>query len=107
MEYKLMSEMIKQEVEYILKEICGLEYNSIDSIEYNNEENSINVIVLETWVTKDDDGIEREYEDTEDVILSDVTIDFEHGQMSESIHEYKKYIVAKGYYYLWRDNKYY
>lgn len=106
MKYKLMSVMTKQEIEYILKEVCNLEYNSIDSIEYSNEENSISITVLEYWEVIEDDGIRQTYEDTEDIILSDETIEFEHGQMSKSIHEYKKYIIAKGYYYLWKDNKY-
>ena len=106
MKYKLMSDMTKEEIEYILKKVCELEYNVIDSIEYNKKENSIDITVLETWTTKDDNDILVNIEDTEDITLSNSEINFEHGQMEDAQYRYKQYILAKGYYYLLKDNQY-
>lgn len=106
MKFKKMCEMPKKEIEYILKEVCGLEYNELDSIEYDKDNNKINIVVLETWVTKDDDGSLINIEDTEEIIMWDNTIEFEHGQIIEEKYDYKQYILAKGYYYLLKDNKY-
>lgn len=102
MKYKLMSDMTKEEIEYILKEVCKLEYNTIESLEYNTEENTIDITVLETWTTNDDNDIE----DTEDITLSNREINFEYCQMNNARYKYKQYILAKGYHYLLEDNQY-
>lgn len=104
MKYKQMSEMTKDEIEYILKEVIGLDFNSIETIEYDKENNSIDITVTETWNTLDDDNNEVLYEDTEDITFNDDSCNVQHSNIYT--YDYMQYLLAKGYHYLWKDNKY-
>lgn len=100
--YRLITEMTNEEVEFVVRDLLSWDIEKITSIDRNFEENEIIVEFIAIWYSKDDEGKEIRSLNEEEISISPTSA---RGAEPYDSIDYRKYMLAKGYHPLLKDNK--
>lgn len=101
-EYKSITEMADEEIEFVVRDLLSWDIEKITNIDRDYEENEIIVEFMAIWYSEGDDGKEIISLNEEEIVLSPTSA---RGAEPYDSVNYRKYMLAKGYHPLLKDNK--